>query len=70
LGYTFPREIISRIGLSALRVYVLGSNLWLHTKYIGPDPESVHTNEQNARGIDVGTPPQPISVQFGINVTL
>jgi len=70
LGYTFPEHVTSRLKLEGLRVYVLGTNLWLLTKYMGPDPESVHTSEQNARGIDVGTPPQPVSLQFGLNVTL
>lgn len=70
LGYTLPASYLSKYGIRGLRIYTLASNLLLWTKYSGPDPESVHTAEQNARGVDVGTPPQPISVQFGINVTL
>jgi TonB-dependent starch-binding outer membrane protein SusC len=70
LGYTLPAKLVSRAKVEALRVYVTGGNLWLYTKYIGPDPESVHNSEQNARGIDVGTPPQPQSFQVGLNITL
>jgi TonB-dependent starch-binding outer membrane protein SusC len=51
---------------------VLGSNLWLLTKYTGPDPEiSVNQgNGGNAPGLDQGTPPQPRSLQVGINIIL
>lgn len=70
LGYTLPEKISAKLKLEKLRVYVLGSNLWLLTKYTGPDPEINVGNNQNAIGLDQGTPPQPRSIQFGINVTL
>lgn len=72
LGYTLPARVSSTIKVSKLRVYVLGSNLWLLTKYTGPDPEiSVNQgNNGNAPGLDQGTPPQPRSIQIGINATL
>jgi TonB-linked SusC/RagA family outer membrane protein len=70
LGYTPPKSFVSRFGLQSLRVYAVAANLWLLTKYQGPDPEATHTAEQNARGIDVGTPPQPQSFQVGLNITL
>lgn len=70
LGYTLPQEFATRLRLQKLRVFVTGTNLLLFTKYSMPDPESVNTAEQNARGIDVGTPPQPISMQAGLTLTL
>lgn len=38
-GYTFPREMISRIGLTNARVFVSGDNLVTWTPYKGLDPE-------------------------------
>jgi len=70
LGYSLPRNITQRIKFENIRFYVTGSNLLLFTKYTGPDPESSANSSQNQPGIDLGTPPQPRSVQFGINVTL
>jgi TonB-linked SusC/RagA family outer membrane protein len=70
LGYTLPKSVTTTLNVESLRVYATGGNLLLFTKYIGPDPEANHTAEQNARGIDVGTPPQPTSLQFGLNITL
>ncbi|KIC90742.1 SusC/RagA family TonB-linked outer membrane protein [Flavihumibacter solisilvae] len=70
LGYTIPKKIVSRIRFENIRLYCLASNLFLLTSYSGPDPESSANSSQNQPGIDLGTPPQPRSVQFGINVTL
>jgi hypothetical protein len=70
LGYTIPKSITERWKIQQLRVYFIGSNLWLLTKYTGLDPESNVTGLQTVQGLDLGTPPQPRSVQFGVNVTL
>lgn len=71
VGYTVPKRITEKIKLQGLRVYFAGSNLWLLTKYTGPDPESNVSNaSQQIQGIDFGTPPQPRTLQIGLNVTL
>lgn len=68
-GYTLPKAFTSRIKIEKLRFYVIGSNLLLFTKYTGADPES-NLGTQNIQGYDYGTPPQPRTVQLGLNVTL
>lgn len=70
LGYTLPQFLVSRWKVDKIRLYVTGSNLLLFTKYSGPDPESSANSNQNQPGIDLGTPPQPRSLQFGLNITL
>ncbi len=70
LGYTIPARLTQKIRIEAARIFFTGSNLLLFKKYTGPDPESSANSSQNQVGIDLGTPPQPRSVQFGINVTL
>lgn len=69
LGYTLPKGFTSRAGIEKLRFYLIGSNLLLFTKYTGADPES-NLGTQNIQGYDYGTPPQPRTVQLGINLTL
>ncbi|MCP9235902.1 TonB-dependent receptor [Lewinella sp. JB7] len=39
LGYELPDNVITRLGLSRLRVYVSGQNLWFSSKYESFDPE-------------------------------
>ncbi|TCC95753.1 SusC/RagA family TonB-linked outer membrane protein [Pedobacter hiemivivus] len=70
LGYNLPKSTFSKLGLSDVRVYFVGSNLFLWTKYTG-DPESGITSNPNAQGLGgFGTPPQPKGFQFGLNVKL
>ncbi|MCF2489307.1 TonB-dependent receptor [Dyadobacter sp. CY347] len=64
IGYTIPVR-----GISSLRLYVTGTNLFTITKYTGLDPESSSSSVQNEQGIDLGTPPQPRSVLVGVNLT-
>ena len=39
VSYTFPRTMVSKIGLSSLRLYLQGQNLITITDYSGMDPE-------------------------------
>ena len=56
-GYNFPKKMIKRIGMTSLRVYVLGSNLALLSKWDLWDPETgVHNggNYPLSRKINIG----------------
>ncbi|WP_325582436.1 TonB-dependent receptor [Dinghuibacter sp.] len=70
VGYTLPASLTGKWKVGAIRLYFVGTNLWLHTKYTGPDPEANTTATQTIQGLDLGTPPQPRAVQFGINATI
>ena len=43
LGYSFPTELVSKIGLTGLRIFAQGQNLLTITKYPGLDPEVNYT---------------------------
>jgi TonB-linked SusC/RagA family outer membrane protein len=47
LGYTMPNELIKKVGLSKLRLFVNGQNLLTFTKFRDGDPE----RDANQRGI-------------------
>lgn len=70
LGYTLPASITERLKLEKLRIYAVGTNLWLLTDYTGLDPESSASSSQNEPGLDLGTPPQPRGFQIGIDLRL
>ncbi|MBT1696144.1 TonB-dependent receptor [Fulvivirgaceae bacterium PWU4] len=70
LGYTLPSQLTQRLNVSSLRLYLAGTNLLLFTNYTGLDPESASSSGQNEQGIDLGTPPQPRSLQVGVNISL
>lgn len=69
LGYTFPRSIITPLGLTNLRLYVSGQNVLTFTKYSGLDPEVSTSPGELVQGIDYGVMPQPRIWMGGINVT-
>lgn len=69
IGYTLPKDLTKRVGLQGLRVYAVGTNLWLLTNYTGLDPESSASSDPNSQGIDLGTPPQPVGIQGGISLS-
>ena len=72
LGYSLPTSIISRIGMTRLRVYATGSNLHIWTKYSGYDPE-VNTIRNPSRGITPGVDysgfPRSRSYTFGLDIS-
>lgn len=64
LGYTFPNKIVDRIGISKLRVYLSGENLFTITGLTKIyDPEFIRTDARNS---------YPISRTYsvGLNITL
>lgn len=68
LGYTFPKKIVNKIGLSKLRLYATGNNLLTWTKYIGYDPEVSTMSNAMTPGVDFGAYPRSRSFVFGVNV--
>jgi len=75
LGYNFPRELLDKLSISQLRLYVMSANLFTLTNYSGLDPEisSKQTNgvpQEIDRGVDVGTWPVSRQFMFGLNISL
>ncbi|MDB5124652.1 MAG: hypothetical protein JWP94_2781 [Mucilaginibacter sp.] len=60
LGYTFNKNILSKIGMQRVRVYVTGENLVTFTKYTGYDPDV-------AGSIDQGVYPQARTFIIGLS---
>lgn len=70
IGYTLPKSLTHKVRIENVRLFVVGTNLFTITNYTGLDPESAASSSQNEQGIDLGTPPQPRGIQFGVNVVL
>lgn len=69
LAYNFPRKMISKMNIQALRVFVQGDNLFLLTKYPGWDPEVSSNMDPRFFGIDNLNVPQPRTYTMGLNIT-
>jgi len=73
LGYTLPA--MPKLGLSKLRIYVQGQNVFTITKYSGIDPaiSTVNTGGSNQNngfmGFDFGNYPSSRTFLFGVNAS-
>lgn len=63
IGYTLPKELTNKAGISRCRLYVSTNNLFTITKYTGYDPEI-------GSGIDYGNYPQARTFMLGVNIDL
>jgi TonB-dependent starch-binding outer membrane protein SusC len=70
LSYELPKNIVSKIKLDRIRLYIQGQNLFMFTKYEGWDPEvsTDFLNDNVTSGCDFYSAPQPRSIVFGINI--
>ncbi len=73
LTYTVPKNLLSKIKLSSVQVYVQGQNLFTFTKYKGLDPDinlrtSGNDNQDIHMGIDEGAFPVAKSYNVGLRV--
>lgn len=64
LGYKLPSNMLSKVGISKLRVYASVQNVFVITGYTGLDPE---TNTSGA-GVDFNGNPQLRTFTFGLNL--
>lgn len=72
ISYEMPKKIVSKAGMSRIRLYVQAQNLLTFTKYQGWDPEvsTDYLNDNVTSGCDFYSAPQPRSVVVGINIEL
>jgi TonB-linked SusC/RagA family outer membrane protein len=69
LGYSLPSKMLSKAGISNLRVYVSGQNLFIITQYRGPDPEVSSNGTGNLnQGVDRNTVANGRVLTFGLNL--
>ncbi len=61
LGYTLPESLTQKAGLSRVRFYLSGSNIFTLTNYTGYDPEV-------GGGVDYGNYPQSRTFMLGVNL--
>ncbi len=70
LGYSLPKNLITKIGLGNVRIYVSGYNLFCITGYSGVDPEvDCCTSTPMTPGVDYAAYPKSYSIVGGINIS-
>jgi len=76
IGYTLPKELTKKVGISNARVYFTGGNLFCITGYKGLDPDVNTDGSMDAGyagfptpGFDYNSYPRSRTYTFGLNVT-
>ncbi len=71
LGYTFESNVVKKLGLSGLRMYLSGNNLFLITAkdFLGYDPESTSSTSKFGQNMTFFSYPRARTFTFGVNVT-
>lgn len=70
LGYTFPESLVSKLGLTKIRLYTSAANVFVLTKYSGLDPEvSTRRKTPYTPGVDSSPYPKSRQVVFGFNLS-
>jgi len=68
IGYALPTEVVKRLHVQGIRIYVSGNNLYTWTSYSGFDPE-VHSGENLMPGLDRISYPRARFYNLGVNLT-
>lgn len=70
LSYDLSQNILDKLGITSLKIYGTGENIFTITNYSGFDPEvNAYGGSNTIQGIDFGTYPQTRNLILGINVT-
>ena len=68
IGYTFPDEVLKKIKLQKIRLYLSAQNIFTITQYRGYDPEVNYRNSNLNAGADYASYPNAKSFTAGINI--
>ena len=70
LAYNLPKDLLTRIKLNNIRVFVSATNLLTITNYTGYDPEVSAYNGNDAQiGVDFSSYPQSRIINIGLNLS-
>ncbi len=73
LGYNFNNELVSKMKLKGLGLFISADNIWTSTKFTGFDPESAIVGNDNSPDKTTGDAtsqyPAPKRFIFGLNLT-
>ncbi|MBL7702291.1 MAG: SusC/RagA family TonB-linked outer membrane protein [Ferruginibacter sp.] len=69
-GYNIPADGLKKVKINNIRFWVGGQNLWIFTKYPGPDPEVSSNGNGSAtgQGVDRNTLANGRTMTVGLNV--
>lgn len=68
VGFTLPSDVLDKIKIDKLRLYIAANNVFTFTKYQGYNPDISNANPLSS-GVDMGQYPQTRTFTTGINLS-
>ncbi|WP_165932644.1 TonB-dependent receptor [Flavobacterium cellulosilyticum] len=69
LGYNLPKNLIEKMKISNIKLYLNMENVHVFSKYLGYDPEGSTYQSGVLVGFDYGAYPNPFTATAGINIS-
>jgi TonB-linked SusC/RagA family outer membrane protein len=69
LGYNLPKNIVDKMKIAGVKLYVNLENVYVFSDYLGYDPEGSTYQTGVLVGFDYGAYPNPFTATFGANIT-
>ena len=69
IGYNLPKNMVERMKLSGVKLYVNMENVYVFSDYLGFDPEGSTYQTGVLVGFDYGAYPNPFTATAGVNIT-
>lgn len=70
IGYSVPKDVLEKMNIKGLRLFISGQNLAVWTNYTGYDPDvSVGRYGALTPNLDWSSYPQSVTVMTGVNIT-
>ncbi len=69
LTYHLPQNLLNKVKISNLEVYVSGQNILCITKYKGYDPEVTTAQNAITQGLETGSIPNPKTLTIGLRAS-
>jgi len=67
-GYNIPRNLLTKLFVDHLEVYVSAQNLFTITSYPGYDPEANSSEGARTQGLEMGVVPNPRTYTMGLKI--
>ena len=68
LGYNVPDKVMKKYGMSGVRIYISGENIWMWTNYSGADPEVSTRGSILSPGFDWAAYPRSFGLTAGLSL--
>ncbi|MDR1919028.1 MAG: SusC/RagA family TonB-linked outer membrane protein, partial [Tannerellaceae bacterium] len=68
ISYNLPKQLLRKVYVDNLEVYVSGQNLFTLTSYPGYDPETTSASGSTTQGLEMGVIPNPKTYTLGLRI--